>query len=225
MKSSATSGLLSMVYSKWHLTGLILIVAAYVLVSIMSVGVMQTLTSETGAIEISSFLLAAYTACLTGWLSRHWGRRFWYVPALLAVFALRELDFHDWFFEPGLLHMGIFESPVPIWMKAVSAVTMITILVTLLFAMFGFVRYIVPAFFRLRGWAVSISVSLVFAVLSQVIDGAGRKLAPYGITLSPETSKALGLLEELLELGFFFLLIHAVILVVRKYVVPEWRAD
>ena len=215
MKSSATSGLITLVCSKWHLTGLALAVAAYVLISILFVGGLQTLTSENGAVEISSFLLAAYAACLTGWLSLRWGRRFWYVPALFAVFALRELDFHDWFFEPGLLHMGIFESPVPIWMKAVSAVTMISILATLLFAMFGFVRYVVPALFRMQGWAVSICVALVFAVLSQVIDGAGRKLAPYGITLSADAGKALGLLEELLELGFFFLLIYAVIQVTR----------
>jgi hypothetical protein len=60
-------------------------------------------------------------------------------------------------------------------------------------------------------WAWSIVGALAFAILSKAVDGIGRKLAPFGITLESGTSLQMVILEELLELGIPLMLLVAVI--------------
>lgn len=173
-------------------------------------GSSATLISESGGVEWATLIVLGLAGML---LARHLAdegllRRRWYLLAAIALLALRELDFHDWFH--GLVHIRTHTRPAPLGHKlATGGVTVLILLVFVRLVWFG-ARPFARALWRRAGWAWSLAVGIGLAALSTTLDGAERKLTPYGIVLDPAIYFALGGLEEAMELVFALSLLWAV---------------
>lgn len=182
-----------------------------VIVAIFVQGPQVALTKEHGGTELATVALIVILG-LWFTVTGAAGRRFWMIPAVLFLFALRERDFHNWFYEPGWLHSGVLQGDHPLWQKLVTGGAFVVLLIVFgLLAVRGAVPYL-KALFTGKAWAWLVVAGGVCAVLSQVLDGAGRKLAPYGITISQDVERALGMTEEVSELLLILCLLWAVAL-------------
>ena len=186
-------------------------VAGVLVVSTLLQGWDRALTAEGGAIELTGLAVFALGGVLVAWqMPAHAWRRWWPIPAIFVLFCLRELDVHDAFFTPGLLQTRIFTSPVPIWQKAVSALAMGGILLTLVLIVTRGIGPLGRALWQGRGWAWSVVIGVVMAIASVLVDGADRQLAAIGVTLPGAESRFWTAIEEVLELGFALSLLLAV---------------
>ncbi|MBY4895021.1 hypothetical protein KUL25_19860 [Rhodobacteraceae bacterium N5(2021)] len=143
----------------------------------------RTLLHEGGAFEVASAALWLFTSAyavlgqvpdrrLAGWLA-----------GLFNVFFLRELDFHDWWFDPGLLHVKVLTGAAPLWQKAVSLGAMVGIL-AVVFAVgwLGIGRFVRALRARdTPAWLLLVAMGC--AATSSQLDGLGRTLEPYGIQI------------------------------------------
>ena len=188
----------------WALTLSVGIVA----ISLAVQGPATAFLSEDGGVEIAAILCLIGGAGLL--VTRARAPRMWHLPALLVLFALRERDFHDWFFEPGLLHADMLTSAAPLWQKAVSLSVMLFILAVLVRTVWFGARPLLRGLWHRAGWAWALTLGTALAAGSTLLDGAGRKLAPYGIDLSREVQVALGGVEEVAELVFALLVILSI---------------
>lgn len=174
----------------------------------------MALLKETGGVEVVTLLLLGAIAV--------WSRAPaagrpapWTVTAVIVLLGLRELDFHDWFFEPGWLQIRIFSAPVPAWQKAVSAVAMLAVLGVLLSLAAQGTRPFLRALRRRADWALWLVAGTALAAAATVIDGIGRKLAPHGIALSERADLVFAGFEETMELVFVLCVAVAI---------ARWRA-
>lgn len=161
--------------------------------------------NESGAVEHATAvaLLAVALGLVLRW--RQLGR-FGFLPVIVALFGLREFDFHNWFYNPGFLQLRIFQSDAPLMLKLFSATSMLAIVAV--FALL--IRRGTGPFLRaLRArapWALLLLAALVLAALSVLLDGPDRTAAAMGITLQPWVGNLLGVTEEALELAFALIL-------------------
>ncbi|MCG7493208.1 hypothetical protein [Thalassobius sp. Cn5-15] len=187
--------------------------------SVNAAGWKVTVTKEIGAFEEAAFISLALATLLSGYIAVLGGKRFISVPLFTGFLALRELDFHNWWFEPGVLHIGIFSAPVPLWQKGVSAALMLVILLTAIHLIWAGSK---PALRALRAgepWARVAFLGLVSGFFGSQLDGLKRNLVPYGIEISDWTHQASMVLEETLEFGFAFATLSAVVFYARRHIV------
>lgn len=196
---------------------LVLLLATLVAVASIAInGVERAVLHESGAVEILSAMLWLFAAAyivlgqvpdtrFAGWLA-----------GLFTLFFLRELDFHDWWFEPGLLHVQLLTGSAPLWQKVVSAVTMLAIIATIVAVLWLGLRRFVKAVrdFDLSAWLVLIAMGC--AAISSQLDGLGRKLEPYGVDITTATQDAAIVVEETLEIAFPMLIIQAISVAIRR---------
>lgn len=189
-------------------------VILFTLASLVLQGPGTAFLSESGGVEIATVVLLLVTAAWGRWPGAGPALP-WSVVGVIAVLGLRELDVHDWYFEPGLLQIRIFSAPVPVWQKAVSAVVMLALLALLL----AFARQGTAPFLRaLRGrqaWAIWLTLGTGLAGVASLFDGIGRKLAPYGVTVPPPVETGFVALEEIMEVVFALCVVVAI---------ARWRA-
>ncbi|MEM1101899.1 MAG: hypothetical protein AAGH73_10270 [Pseudomonadota bacterium] len=183
------------------------LMAAVIAASLLLQGVDVALRRETGGVEIASVLTTACAAILAVVLMQRHDRGLYSVAALLALFALRELDFHDWWFEPGLLHAGIFQSAAPLWQKLVSGLTMAAILAVLADVAIRGLRPFLRALRAGHGWARLVIAGGFLVVLSILLDGLPARLGP---EMSQGAARIAGIVEECGELALFACLLLAV---------------
>lgn len=195
--------------------GLTLIVSAAVF------GLDTAFRSERGGTEMSSLALAIYGCVLTALMSRETNAVSRLVPGVFLLLALREMDFHDWFFEPGLLHVSIFSDPVPVWQKLVSGTAILAILALASAATYRGVPILWRALKQRETWALVLCGAALLAATANSLDGIGRKLAPIGIEVSEGLSAAIEIVEESFELAFVFGLIAAISLYTRRHILPN----
>lgn len=191
----------------WLTVGAVVAVVAAIFLQ----GARVALTSENGGVELATVALIVILALwfmVTGAATR----RFWMLPAVLVLFALRERDFHNWFYEPGWLQTRVLQGDNPLWQKLVTGAAILAILAVFVLLVIRGAKPFLTSFFTGQAWAWWLTAAGVCGVLSQTLDGAGRKLAPYGITISSELDRALGMTEELAELGLILCLLWAVAL-------------
>jgi hypothetical protein len=187
----------------------ILATTSIILISLFTVGPRATIVSEQGGFEIAGIaILGILTIAMWVWYLADLSRR-WIWPLATTFFVLREFDFHNWYFEPGLLQAGLLTGPAPVWQKAIGLSVAIVILFT-----FGLVfwRGSRPLLRGLQGrasWAVVLAGGVALAAISTLFDGLDRKLAPYGTELSPFWHTAYVGVEEGLELLFVLSLVYA----------------
>lgn len=172
-----------------------------------------SLTREHGGIELASALMYVYAVMV--WLRRnppsYWGSH-WHLPAIMLFGAAREFDL-----DKSLTSVGIFKSNLyltdqaPIWERLIGLV----VLVVLVWAVIRLVRLHARTFLHglQRGdsgsWAVLGAIGV--AGIAKSIDGIGRKLRPFGITVDSGLEAWAGIAEELMELFIPFFLLYAVL--------------
>jgi hypothetical protein len=127
-----------------------------------------------------------------------WGRLF-HVPALMVLFACRELDFDKAFTEAGVLSLRLYSGDAALATKLIAgSVALFSVFVILRNAWVG-----LPAGLRaLRAgehwpWYAFGAGGLV--VLTKSIDGLGRKLLGVGVEISGKIDQVAALVEEVGE--------------------------
>ncbi|GFE65035.1 hypothetical protein [Litoreibacter roseus] len=189
-----------------------------ILTDFMKVGFSPLLLKEGGGVENASFallMLGAAAFCIGGapsLLKRHW-----HVAVALLILAGRELDMDKKYFTSGLFKLRTYTGDAPLSEKLIGA----AVILLVLWVLWRFARRDLASWIRnLRhgsrtAWVLFLGFGL--AAFSKTIDGAARKLEPFGIEMSLETSAWLGGLEEVLELIFAFCVVYAVALWVQDH--------
>lgn len=157
--------------------------------------------NEWGAVEHASVAVLLALAAALALAGRRLGR-FGFVPAIVLLLALREMDFHNWFHDPGFLQMRVFASDAPLWVKLLGAATMLAILALLALLVLRGTRPVLAGLRRRKSWALVLAGCAALAALAVLLDGPDRTAASLGLALSPGAAFALGALEETLELAF-----------------------
>jgi hypothetical protein len=204
------NGLFGAIIRRWNLALATAVAAGLCAVaSLLFQPVLTALAGERGGIEVATVMVLAVLSVMM-WLGA-WGNlaESWHWPLAGTLLVLRELDFHDWFFEPGLLQIGLLTGSAPLWQKAIGALTMVIVIVT-----FGRVAWAGSrALFRgLRakaGWAWLVVLAFGLAAISTQIDGIARGPTFLGMTPGSEVVRIVGVVEEVIELGFALLLVTA----------------
>lgn len=164
--------------------------------------------AEGGPLEVASVLPYVIGAAgfLLIWPSRALGDA-WHVTLLFLLFAARELDWDKSFTAEGVLQASLYSGDHPISQKIIGGL----IIFATLAMIYRFVRHGTGPLLRgLRAgelWAWAGSSAFLFAVATKSIDGIGRKLAPYGVELSPMVEAAFAQAEESGELVLSVLLV------------------
>lgn len=165
---------------------------------------------EDGPVEMLSVLLLLQgSAC---WFAVH-GRAGWHdwqIPAILLLFAMREMDFDKRFTDSGLLKLRTYTGEAPLQLKLLgAAVILLTALVV-----WRTLRRNGPGWWRgLRQGSFqshAVLLSLLLVVFAKALDGLGRKLLDLGIAISDDLNTRAGRIEELLELAAWWLLVLAI---------------
>ena len=163
----------------------------------------HNMTAEGGFIEFGS----AFGYFLCAVLLMALGRKpfivaHYYLLILLACLGMRELDFDKRFTTEGILKSKfLFSDYVPMTEKLIGGL----VLVILLFCIFQLAKnHFIPFFRGLFSFCekeIAIGCGFAFIVISKTIDGAARKLEPFGILLSEEAADIYSYVEEVMELG------------------------
>jgi hypothetical protein len=124
----------------------------------------------------------------------------WQVWALFVVLSSRELDFDKRFLSEGILQLRLYSGDAPIWEKAVGLMVVLLVLTIML----RLLRLNAPGFVsglrHFRPWAWCGACAVGFVIVAKSIDGIGRKLGEFGLTLDPAVIETAMIYEELLEL-------------------------
>ncbi|WP_425092694.1 hypothetical protein [Tropicimonas sp. S265A] len=136
--------------------------------------------------------------------------RGWSVAVIMVLFTARELDFDKRFMEKGILQLRLYTGDYPLDQKLIGAAFVCLILVTLYHLVRHGWRPLIQGLRAAEVWAWSVIVAFVTVVVAKSLDGAGRKLAPFGIELTEPMDFAFVVMEEVLELGFGLLLVFAI---------------
>lgn len=188
----------------WHLLTIALVGAAVLFaVDLASKGFTQALTKESGALEISTALLYAYTTMV--WLWTRTGdtwRLDWQVAAVMLLMMGRELDLDKRLTSVGMLKSNLYLTNIAQPVERIFGVLVLVCVATVAIRLI--VRNgpeLLSGFRRRAVWAWSILAAIGLAVVSKSIDGLDRKLAPFGISFSDQTVFLLGVIEDVLEFG------------------------
>lgn len=155
---------------------------------------------EGGGLEAVSAVLYGVAAAVFFAVAprRVWASLF-HVPAVMILFALRELDYDKAFTGSGILSLRLYSGDTPLTTKLIGgAVAAFAIYVILRNAWRG-----TPAAFRaLRKkevWPWFAALVGVLVVGSKSIDGLGRKLLEFGIVISEDLDATASVAEEVAE--------------------------
>lgn len=197
----------------WALGGTALLIA----IDIWSTGFTFDLVRERGAIETSSALLYAFAAITWLWTrpGATW-KASWQVPAIIFMMMGREFDLDKKLTSVGILRSDLYLTDMASPVERIFGVIVLAFVATAAFRLIALNGRAFLDGLRHRGlWVWALAIGAGFAVLSKLVDGIGRKLAPFGITLDADTSLMMVVLEELLELGIPLMFLVAVIASVR----------
>ena len=165
-------------------------------------------TGESGPIQV--FSAAAYLMAVVALARETNGSFMWkhlYFAVIPIAMCFRELDFHNHFTTMSITRSTFFISPrVPLIEKA-GAVLVYGVLVWCGVMLLRHAREFLSDLRAFRAYAVSLVLAGGFAVVSKAVDGIGRKLAPFGLEITPVVEGAFIVAEEVMELGIpvFFL--------------------
>jgi hypothetical protein len=178
----------------------LLTIAVFVGVDLAFVADGASFKREGGGLETVSAVLYVVAAVV---FFRHapaarWGALF-HVPALMILFAMRELDFDKAFTPAGILSLRLYSGDASLLTKLVSGtIAAFAVYVILRCVWRGF-----PAGLSalrqgaLWPWFAILAGGLV--VFTKSIDGLGRKLLDFGIEISSDLDATASLIEEVGE--------------------------
>ncbi|MCY4305427.1 MAG: hypothetical protein OXC62_11745 [Aestuariivita sp.] len=175
------------------------------------------LTDEDRAIELASAILWLYAAVIVVF-ARHIqpSQSRLLLSALFLLLCARELDFDKRFFSEGVLKSRQYfgDTPFPEKIIGLGIIALLLLIIILLIKRHwsAFTQAIRSG----MTWGWLTLAALFMVVIAKSIDGAERKLAAFGTTLSRESYHFITLVEEYLELGFVFSIIILISLGIKK---------
>ena len=178
----------------------LLTIAGFIAVDVAFFAQGESFKREGGGLETVSAVLyvAAAVVFFLRAPSARWGQLF-HVPALMVLFAMRELDFDKAFTPAGVLSLRLYSGEASVTTKLISGVVAA-------FAVYVILRCVwrgVPAGFAalrqgaLWPWFAVLAGGLV--VFTKSIDGLGRKLLDFGIVISDDLDASASMIEEVGE--------------------------
>ncbi|WP_306118008.1 MULTISPECIES: hypothetical protein [unclassified Roseitalea] len=169
------------------------------------------------ASSIETLSAAAYLVCLIVYATLVGLRsalRHWYVPSILTIMFLRELDLdnHDGWTYGLSQSMQYFGPGVPPF-ERLASLAILGIVVGTTAVMIGrHARAFLAGLRDRQAPALCIALAALVAMVSQYADGIERRLAPWGITVSERAADAFMVIEECLELSIPVLLATAIVI-------------
>lgn len=149
---------------------------------------------------IERVTVALYVLAIALWFVLSPDQRSWQVPVILALMAMREMDFDKRFTEIGLLKSNYYLRDAPITDKLAGILLLVVIAVT----GWRLLRHNLGPWLRAlrdgRGDAWLVVGGILCAVISKSLDGLARKLEPFGVTISPQAAASFEKIEEILEM-------------------------
>jgi hypothetical protein len=166
---------------------------------------------------VEQLTVALYALAIILWFSARPAAGDWHLPLILALMAMRELDFDKRFTEVGLLKSHYYLRDAPISAKLTGIALLLVVFVSLARLVW---RNLGPWLRALRArrldaWLVFVAGFGVF--IAKAIDGIDRKLAPYDITFSHEALVRFGRVEEVLEMVFVILICQAIVIFAHRF--------
>lgn len=175
------------------------VVTATILVQ-MPIRITRAAIDENGPIENATVALYVVTGVIALIFARkkHW-RHGYAVATILALAAMRELDFNDRFTTKQIDKLDFYLSPrVPLSEKLIVLAVLLAIGVFLS----AFIRRAWPAFARAltdrQPYAISTTFAILLIVVSQVLDELSVPLKKSGFR---DVALVAQVFEEILELG------------------------
>ncbi len=178
----------------------LILICVFIAVDVVFFANGESFKREGGGLENVSALLYVIAAIVffTTAPRRRWGELF-HIPALMVLFAMREMDFDKAFTESGILSLRLYSGDTPIMTKLIAgSVALFAVYVILRTAWRG-----IPAALNgLRAgarwpWFAVLAGALVVATKS--VDGLGRKLLDFGIVISSDLDSTASYAEEIGE--------------------------
>ena len=176
------------------------LIMAFVGIDMMFIDGDASLKREGGGLETVSAVLYVVAVSVFFMLAPPQDRwRLFHVPALMALFAMRELDFDKAFTDAGILSLKLYSGDAMLRTKLIAAaVALIVVYVMLRTLWCG-----IPATLRARRageiwpWFALMAAGLIVATKS--LDGLARKLMDLGIVISQDVGNVASLAEEIGE--------------------------
>lgn len=189
--------------SLWVALATLATFAVMAVVSLLPMPTQLDLLVEGGPIE--SLSVAGYGVCI-GLMFTLWPgsevRRRWYFPVMFALFAGRELDLDKIPFTEGLLKASQYTGDKVLLPELIlSSVLLLAIVGTVVVLLLREARGFVSGLLRAKPACYAALIGLLFIGVCKSIDGLGRKLEPFGVTISDSLDHTASLIEEIGELG------------------------
>lgn len=182
---------------------IILIFAIIGILRFLSIEYQNYLLVEGGVFETLTVL--GYAACiLLICMSWSWQkiRERWYFAALITLFALRELDFDKSQFTVGLLKSRQYVGDlVALPERIISFLLIILILTVIILILVKETRSFFAGIFAFMPSELAVMFSLILICITKSVDGLGRKLAGFNISISQSMEQFAYVFEEVGEMG------------------------
>ncbi|MFP3382014.1 hypothetical protein [Tritonibacter sp. SIMBA_163] len=166
---------------------------------------------EGGPVEVASAVLWGLCAIMVIYFAP--GRVFgsqWQILALFLLLFSREMDFDKRFLDDGILQLRLYSGDAPYLQKIVGLVVILMVLAVA----WRLCRRNLPVLWaevrRGAAWAWCSCGALGLLVVAKSLDGIGRKLADFGLTLDPQTVATAMIYEELFELFAVVVIVWAI---------------
>lgn len=145
-------------------------------------------------------------------------RDLWPFAILLAVFSMREFDLDKRLFTEGLFkHAQYFDGTVPLPELLISGCILLALVATGVLVVARGMRGLRHRLMQGDGVALCVVLGVLLAVTSKAADGAGRKLASFGVTISDKAELMALTYEEVAELGMALSFLLAAIAFTRLH--------
>ena len=163
--------------------------------------------SEQGWVERSTALVFLILAIATSpWFSVRHFKRVGFIPVVLTLFTLRELDFDKRFTGAGVLQQKLYVGDYPLSHQLIGLAVIALVLITAAAAVMRGLELWRQRHQGLQSWHAYTLISIAWIAVAKSLDGAGRKLQPLGIDLPSQLNSSLSAWEEVLELSAALLL-------------------
>ncbi len=178
----------------------------------------EIMLGETGVVERSSVALYALVIpVVVIWRMRYKLPPIWSGAFLMALFAMREMDFDKRFTSMGLLKLKLYTRDIaPMHERIIGAVLIIS-MILIIGALFYFhFKPFLKNLKRFKPAALGVFFAFGFLGTAKVLDGIQRKAADFGFEVSEIILTGALMIEETFELGApLMLLVAALIPILR----------
>ena len=198
------------------------LIALIVVLAIIDPDTRDILIQEDGPIEALSAI--GYFVCLIP-LLRHKetdAESLFCIAVFLMIFGMRELDFHARFTTMSMTKIEFYVSPhVPIFEKMIGVAVFVLLCYCFIYLSKKYLLAYVQAVKRLEAYAIGVSLSFLFVMISLGLDGLEKKAAKYGYAYANQLIEITTVIEEVVELGVPVMFLIAILTYFNSSDIPS----